>query len=206
MESIVVDASAYVGLAATIALTLNYMFGMMIGTAYRRAAYWKRLPERLKGIHIYNWHNRTAYIAIALVLIHPLLLLADRSTKFHFLDIIFPIHAPTQKLFVALGTVAMFAFLLVLLTSQKGIRKRLTFRNWKNIHLISYGTALLFIFHGLLIDPELKNRSVDILDGEKLVSVACLLLIISTTVFRVRYEITRRKANHKKMRIQYKSV
>lgn len=194
MESVILDATAFSGLAATIALTLNYVLGMMLGTAYKRSSYWKKLPGRLKQIPVYTWHNRIAYIAMALVLVHPLILLVDPSTKFHFIDIFFPINAPTQKLFVALGSVALFAFVLVVVTSQKGIRKRLTFRAWKNIHLVSYGTAVLFIFHGLLIDPELKARPVDILDGEKLVSVGCLVLLLAATFFRVRYELSKRRA------------
>src|SRR4051812_45404569 len=108
MKSIVLDVSAYLGLAATMALTLNYLFGMMIATAYRRSFFWKKLPGRFKTIHVYKWHNRTAYIALFLILVHPLVLLLDRSTKFTFIDIVFPLQAPTQKLVVALGTVAMF--------------------------------------------------------------------------------------------------
>ena len=193
MKWIILDISAYLGLAATIALTLNYVFGMMIATAYRRSFYWKKLPVRFKTIHVYKWHNRVAYIALFLVVVHPLVLLLDRSTKFNFMDIIFPVEAPTQKLVVGLGTIAMFAFILVVLTSQRAVRRRLTFRAWKNIHLISYGTALLFIIHGILIDPQLQDKPVDYFDGEKLVSVGCLVLLIGATVFRIRYELNKKR-------------
>jgi sulfoxide reductase heme-binding subunit YedZ len=151
------------------------------------------LPQQFKRISIYRWHNFTAYIALTLAIVHPLLLLFDPSTKFHFVDLFYLVNAPTQKLIVALGTVAFFAFLFVIITTQKAVRKRLGFRTWKNIHLISYGTALLFIFNGLLIDPELKDRSVDLLDGEKLISVFCLLLLLSATIFRVRFSLKNNK-------------
>lgn len=193
MESLFLQASAYAGIAATIALTLNYLFGMMVGTAYQRSSYWKKIPKNWRNINIYNWHNRTAYVALVLVVVHPLLLLFDPSTKFTFIDLIFPINAPTQRLFVALGTIAFFAILLVIITSQKAVKQRMTFRTWKNIHLISYGTALLFIVHGIVMDPQLKDRPVDLLDAEKIASEACLLLLIAATVYRVRYEISKRK-------------
>jgi hypothetical protein len=48
MESVLLDASAYFGLAATLALTLNFIFGMLIATAYRQSSYWKKLPQRFK--------------------------------------------------------------------------------------------------------------------------------------------------------------
>src|SRR6476469_6645475 len=161
MELSMLDISAFLGITATFVLTLNYLFGMMLGTAYKRSVYWKKLPQQIKKISIYKWHNRTAYIAIVLVMAHPLFLLLDNTTKFRLIDIFFPVAAPTQRLIVAMGTLAMFSFLLVIITSQKKIKKKFTFRTWKNIHLLSYVTALLFIAHGVLMDPELKNRPTD---------------------------------------------
>jgi DMSO/TMAO reductase YedYZ heme-binding membrane subunit len=81
----------------------------------------------------------------------------------------------------------MYALLLVIITTQKVVKKAVGFRTWKNIHLVSYGTALLFIFHGLLMDPELKNRPTDWLDAEKFVSELCLLVLVVASILRYRY-------------------
>lgn len=186
--------SNYLGLFATAVLTFNFLLGMMLGTGYRRHNFWQRLPDRIKNLNIYNLHNRTAYVALALVLLHPLLLLFDSATKFKFIDIIFPINAPHQKLFVAFGTIAMFAIITVIITTQKAIKNKMSFRTWKNIHLISYGTALLFIIHGIVIDPQLKDRPVEVFDAEKVLSELCLLILILATVFRIRYEIKIRRS------------
>jgi sulfoxide reductase heme-binding subunit YedZ len=51
----------------------------------------------------------------------------------------------------------------------------------------SYGTALLFVIHGILMDPELKDRPVDWLDGEKLLSEACGVVLLVATMIRWRY-------------------
>jgi DMSO/TMAO reductase YedYZ heme-binding membrane subunit len=61
------------------------------------------------------------------------------------------------------------------------------FRTWKNIHLISYGTALLFVVHGIVMDPDLKDRPVDWLDAEKLLSEICGIVLIAATIIRYRY-------------------
>ena len=187
--------SSYIGLIATGILTFNILFGMMLGTAYKKHNYWKRLPEGIKQINVYNLHNRTAYIALLLVLLHPILLLFDPATKFKFIDIIFPINAPHQKLFVALGTLSMFAIITVVITTQKVVKKKMSFRTWKNIHLISYGTAILFIIHGIVLDPQLKDRPLDLLDAEKLVSELCLIILIAASIIRYKYHINTKKKN-----------
>lgn len=160
--------SNYAGLIATGILTFNFLLGMMLGTAYKKHSYWKCLPSIIQQISINRLHNITAYIALSFVLIHPLLLLFDPATKFKFIDIIFPINAPYQKLFVAFGTLAMFAIITVIIPTQKEIKKKMSFRTWKNIHLISYGTAILFIIHGIAMNPQLKDMPIDFLDAEKI--------------------------------------
>lgn len=194
-DSIFLQLSADAGIIATLILTVNYLFGILISTSYQRATLYQKLPKALKSINVYNWHNWTAYIALSIVLLHPVLLLFDPATKFSFVDFVFPIHAPTQRLYVALGTISMFAIVLVILTTQKVVKNRLGFRTWKNIHLISYATGLLFIVHGIVMDPELKNRPVDFLDAEKVASEACFLILLATIHFRVHYEIKKRQSS-----------
>ncbi len=46
----------------------------------------------------------------------------------------------------------------------------MNYRACKNIHLVSYGTAILFLIHGMVLDPTLKDQPLDLLDAEKMVS------------------------------------
>ena len=188
------DLSSFTGLVATIVLTFNFLLGMLLSTNYKRQTYWKTLPKKIKNINLFDFHNWTAYIALFLVVLHPTLLLFDASTKFKLIDIIFPINAPTQKLFVAFGTLSMFAIITVIITTQKIVRDKMSFRTWKNIHLISYGTAMLFVIHGIIMDPLLKNRPIDIFDAEKLVSELCLIVLIGASFMRYKFHINSKKA------------
>jgi DMSO/TMAO reductase YedYZ heme-binding membrane subunit len=181
------DVSAAVGLCATGLLTINFLLGMMLSTAYKKNRLWKKLPEEIRRISIDDLHNWTAYIALLFVVLHPLLLLADKTSRFTLTDIFYPVNAPTQPYIVLLGSLSMLALVLVIITTQKTVKKKIGFRTWKNIHLVSYGTALLFIFHGLLMDPELKNRPTDWLDAEKFVSEFCLAVLLSAGIVRYRY-------------------
>lgn len=187
MDTSWLDISSTVGLIATGVLTFNLLLGMALSTAYKRSSLWKRMPVLVKRVSLDDLHNWTAYVALVLALTHPLLLLPDAGAKFTWLDIVFPVHAPHQATWVWLGTIALYALIVVIVTTQKVIKRRMSFRAWKNIHLISYGTALLFVIHGVVMDPELKDRPVDFFDAEKVLSEVCALVLIAATVARYRY-------------------
>jgi DMSO/TMAO reductase YedYZ heme-binding membrane subunit len=189
MDIKLLDISAVMGLCAMVTLTVNVLLGMLLSTAYKTHPLWKKLPAKLKNISILWLHNWTAYLALILVLAHPTFLVLDASTKFTFADVLFPANAPAQKWFVWLGTLAMYALVVVIITTQKVIKKKMSFRLWKNIHFISYGTAMLFIVHGLMMDPDLKNRPTDWLDGEKLLCELCFIILVAATVLRIQYQL-----------------
>jgi DMSO/TMAO reductase YedYZ heme-binding membrane subunit len=187
MENNWLDLSSTLGLIASCVLTFNFLLGILLSTAYRRSPLWKRLPEWVKKISLDAVHNWTAYVALVLALAHPILLLPDATLKYHVADILFPVNAPHQAFWTVLGALTLYALIVVIITTQKVIKNRLGFRAWKNIHLISYGTALLFVVHGIFMDPELKDRPVDWFDGEKMISELCGLALLVATVIRYRY-------------------
>ena len=191
-----VDISATLGLCAMVWLTLNLLLGMLISSGYKRSVVWKRLPIRIKNLNLVEIHNWTGYTALLLVISHPSLLLLDKTTKFHAADILFPALGPHQPFWATWGALAFYALILVVVTSYKPIKKRMNFRVWKNIHLISYGTAFVFLLHGLMMDPELKNRPVDWLDGEKVLCEICALILLSASIFRLNLFLKSRKLNN----------
>jgi predicted ferric reductase len=175
---------------------------MLLSTGYRTHSYWKKLPLRWQRLDIQWLHNWTAYLALLLVLLHPLFLLLDAGSKFTWIDIVYPLGAPHQPLFVSFGYLAMLALITVVITTQKAIRRRLSFRLWKNIHLISYGTAMLFVVHGLMMDPLLKDRPVDWLDGEKFLCEACCCVLLLASVVRWRYHVKKAQEKERKNLLQ----
>ena len=190
MEISWLDISSTMGLIAMLALTLNMILGILLSTGYKQKNYWKKLPVKLRKLTILSIHNWTAYIALFLASVHILFLLLDQSSKFTFRDIIYPINAPHQNIAVTLGVFSFYALIIVIITTQQQIKKRMSFRFWKNIHLVSYFTTLLFIIHGILMDHLLKDRPVDWLDGEKLLVEACAVLLIASTYLRIRYHLS----------------
>jgi sulfoxide reductase heme-binding subunit YedZ len=192
-ENAMLELSNYAGLASAVVLTINFFFGMLLATAYRANSYWKKLPQNIQRLDINDIHNYTAYIAWALIMLHVLLLLLDKALKFTFIDALFPLNAPNQNLVVAFGTISLYALTVVIITTQKIIKRKMSFRKWKNIHLIGYITAVLFVLHGIFMDPNLKNDQPDFFDGEKLLLECCGLLLIVASVLRYRYHIKKEK-------------
>jgi methionine sulfoxide reductase heme-binding subunit len=184
MNASVLEISSVLGLCALVILSVNFLLGLMLSTAYRRSVYWKKLPQKIQKLNLQQVHNWTAYVALALILFHPALLLFDKATKFFIADILIPFHSSYQTTWMALGVISFYSVVLVIITTQKAVKRRLGFRLWKNVHLISYVTALLVCVHSIFLDPELKNRNPDFFDGEKLLCEACFLIIIVSSIIR----------------------
>lgn len=193
-EDALLELSNYAGLTASVVLTVNFFLGMLLATAYRTNPYWKKLPAKLQRIDVNDIHNYTAYIAWTLVALHVIFLLVDKTSKFKFIDAIFPINAPTQSLLVAFGTLSLYALTIVIITTQKVIKRKMSFRAWKNIHLISYGTAILFVFHGVFMDQHLQNMKPDYFDGEKLLLEVCGIALLAASVWRFKYYLKKTRA------------
>ncbi len=186
METI--EISGVLGLIALVLLTLNILMGIMLSTAYKQSTYWKKLPDYIKSLKIIDVHNYTAYIALVIVLIHFMIIPLDPSSKFSFQHLLYPLNAPHQPVYVLLGLISFLAILLVIITSQKVIKKKLGNKTWRNIHVISYVTGLVFIIHGLVMDPLLKDRPIDFLDPEKLLVEACALILLAAFMGRYNYK------------------
>ncbi|HEV8273054.1 MAG TPA: ferric reductase-like transmembrane domain-containing protein [Chitinophagaceae bacterium] len=192
-EDAILELSNYAGLTAAVVLTINFFLGMLLATAYKVNPYWKKLPQRIQQLDVNDIHNYTAYIAWVLVLLHVLFLVLDKTSKFTFTDVLFPLNASSQSLIIAFGTVSLYAITVVIITTQKVIKRKMSFRAWKNIHLISYGTAILFVLHGIFMDPHLNNDQPDFFDGEKLLLECCGLLLIVASVLRYRYHLKKER-------------
>jgi sulfoxide reductase heme-binding subunit YedZ len=189
METI--EISGILGLTALVFLTLNILLGIMLSTAYKQSDYWKKLPGSVKDLRIVDMHNYTAYFALVLVFLHFIIIPLDPSSKFTFTHLLYPLTAPHQPVFVLLGVISFLALLLVMITTQKVIKKKIGTATWRNIHVISYATGLLFIVHGLVMDPLLKDRPIDFIDPEKLLVEACAILLIVAFVLRYKYKMTK---------------
>jgi predicted ferric reductase len=181
----VLDLSAYAGLFAVGTVTLNMLLGLLMAFRYS--------PHRSWPHHRFNYfrfHNWTGYIALALAILHPAILLFNKNPRFRFLDLVYPIYSPSQPLDNTIGAIAVYLLALVVVTSY--LRLRLGRHLWKSFHFSIYFAAAALFWHSLFTDPNLKNSPVAWFDGGKLFVESCLLLIASISLLRLRH--ARKKA------------
>jgi sulfoxide reductase heme-binding subunit YedZ len=187
LDITILDISAYVGLTAVGAVTLNMLLGTLMAFRYSPMRQW---PHR--RFNYFRLHNVSGYLALSLAILHPIVLLFDKSAKFRVLDLLYPVHSPSQPLENTIGAIALYVVTLVVVTSY--LRIRLGRRVWKSFHFTVYAAAAALFWHSLFTDPALKNSPVDWFDGGKLFVEACLLIIVMVGALRYRHAVTKAHA------------
>ncbi len=179
-----IDLTSYAGLLATGLLTLNLLLGLLLSTRYNPVASWphRRLP-------LYDVHNWTGYVALAVVLVHPVLLLFSATAKFGWLDIVLPFWAPEQPVINTIGAFAAYALIFVVVTSY--FRNRIGIRTWKAMHYTAYAVTVALFAHSILTNPNLNDEPIDYLDGGKVFVEACLLVAVAAIIWRVLHGVRR---------------
>jgi predicted ferric reductase len=187
MQITLLDISAYLGLVAVGALTINMLLGVMMAFNYSPVRNW---PHR--RFNYFRLHNWTGYIALFFVIVHPIVLLLNKKPKFRVIDLVYPVHSPQQPLENTIGAIALYIVALMVITSY--FRIQLGRRTWKAFHFAIYLGAVALFWHSLFTDPDLKGAPIDWLDGGKIFVESCALIILVTMLLRARH--SRAKVHH----------
>ena len=175
-----IDLSADVGLVAVGAVTLNLLLGLMMAFRYSPVRYWPH--HRFNYFRLHNW---SGYLVLSLSLLHPIILLFSSTARFRILDVIYPIHSPSQPFENTIGAIGLYLIAFVVVTSY--FRIQLGRHLWKSFHFVVYAGAVALFWHSILTDPNLKNSPVDWFDGEKVFIEVCALLILFSSLLRWRF-------------------
>ncbi len=98
------------------------------------------------------FHQFVSTVALVLLGVHIGGLLLDRFMPFHLLDVLLPMRTSFRPLAVGSGIVALYAMVIVLVTSwtRRWIRPKL----WRAIHLIATPAFTLALIHGVLTGTD----------------------------------------------------
>ena len=99
-------------------------------------------------------HNWLGGLALGFTLAHVVFALADRSGGLGLIDALVPRTGTTLQRGLAWGVVAMWAFVVTVVTSLARVRRRIARRWWHGIHLISVPAVVLAIVHGYAIGSD----------------------------------------------------
>ena len=123
-----VDPSSFAGLTAMVLFTLNLLLGLLVKTNSNPLRQW---PRRKLPVPLFKIHDWTAYLAVAVVVLHPTILLFSSTAGFKIGDILRPLYSPGQRTYNNLGALTFYTFALVVATSY--FRPRLGYRPWKKL-------------------------------------------------------------------------
>jgi len=172
----VLDLCSYLGLGAAGALTVNLLLGLLISLRYSPVRMW---PHR--HVNLFALHQWTAYLAVALTLTHPVVLLFQSTRVFRMVDLVWPLHSPLQPKLNTVGALALY--LVVLLVGSSLLRLQIGRPLWRRLHYAAFPMMVLVFIHSILTDPELKDGHPDLLDGGKVfLEIACVVSVVAVVV------------------------
>lgn len=133
--------SAYITLAITVIVGL-----------FRSLARVSRLRDSRALWLLDELHPYLAVLTAALVVIHLLSLIFDPLIPFSLLNLALPLDQPYRTLPVDLGVLALYALLVVWLSSW--LKRRITHARWRALHYTSFVAFALVTLHGVFTGTD----------------------------------------------------
>jgi predicted ferric reductase len=127
-------------LVAFILLWFSMGFGTLITNKLARL--WPGGPRA------FDLHEYFSLLGLGFALFHAMILLGDKYTNYNPFQILVPFAStPYRQFWVGLGQIGFYVWFLVTVTFY--LRKRITKNSWRTIHLLSYGSFILALVHGI---------------------------------------------------------
>jgi predicted ferric reductase len=143
-----VQALWYVTRAAGI---IAYLL-LWLATAWGIAVSSKIFEPMLQGTFTYDFHQFLSLFAIGFVVLHVVVLLADRYLPFSVSAILVPFVAPYRPVWVGIGVIGLYLTLLVTVTFY--IRQWIGMKTFRVIHVASFIAYAAAAVHGLMAGTD----------------------------------------------------
>ena len=142
----------------------------------------------LKG-RAFSWHQWGSISLGFTFLLHSLLsLTTTERTEITLLNILVPLTAAKETIWLGLGSIALYMLIFTIITSLT-VRKKHQ-KIWRYLHYGTYLALTLGLIHSLFISSNFKTDwKLDFLDAEKVVVELFALILIAAVAYRVRLKI-----------------
>jgi len=127
------------GLLAYVALSIDVIVGLLVST---RSA--DRFVPRGALVDVHGWLSP---LALAFVVAHGGVLLADSYASFDIIDLVVPFASSRWPVAVGVGVLAAYLALVVHLSF--GMRKRIGTATWRRLHYLSFVAFVLVTIHAI---------------------------------------------------------
>jgi methionine sulfoxide reductase heme-binding subunit len=139
-------ASRATGVVALLLLTGVMVLGMLVNRQ-------GRLPG-LPKFAVTGLHRNLSLLAVVFVAIHVLTAVADGYVNIPLTSAVVPFTSPYERLWLGLGAVSLDLMVAVIVTSL--LRRHLSRRTWRVVHLISYLSWPVAWAHSFFASTDLQ--------------------------------------------------
>ncbi|WP_090482700.1 ferric reductase-like transmembrane domain-containing protein [Nakamurella panacisegetis] len=161
-------ASRATGAVSLVLFTAVILLGISTARRHNRPAFPRSATLRL--------HRSVSVTAVVFLTVHIVTAIADGYVKLNYWDVFLPFTAAWDPLWVGLGSVAVDLLLAVLVSSA--VRRRLTVRTWRLVHLASYAMWPIALVHGFgIAGGDGRSTWMLALDVVCIAAVAGMLLV-----------------------------
>lgn len=157
------------GIVALVLLVLSVVWGVLLATRALRPI---DRPAWLLDLH--KWLGGTALVMTGL---HMLGLYLDGYIEFGFTELLVPGTSEYRPLAVAIGVLSFYVMVAVQATSY--LRRWLSKRVWRGIHVLSYGLVWTAAIHAGMAGTDTVNRAYQVL------AILLTMVAVTATVIRI---------------------
>lgn len=157
------------GIVAMVLLVSSLVWGVLLAT--------RVLKPHDRPAWLLDLHRWLGGMSIVMTGLHLFGLVMDDWIHFGLTDLFVPGASDFKPFAVALGVLSMYVLIAVQASSY--MRKRLSARVWRSVHVLSYGLVWLAAVHAGLAGTDTTNRVY------QAVAILLTLLAVAATVVRI---------------------
>jgi sulfoxide reductase heme-binding subunit YedZ len=135
------------GLVALMLLTTSVVLGL-VSVARLHSPRWPRFA-------LADLHRNLALLALAFGVVHVVTSVIDSFVPISVVDAFVPFAGSYRPVWLALGTIGADLMLAVLITSA--LRRRLGYKAWRSVHMLSYGAWGASVIHSIGIGSDARS-------------------------------------------------
>lgn len=155
------------GLTSYFLMWLSMVWGMAVSTKFFHPV--------VEGSHSYDFHEFLSLLGLGFVFLHVVVLMFDKFLAFNIFQILIPFIDTYRPLWVGIGIIGFYTFLLVTVTFY--LRKIIGMQAFRSIHMLSLLGYVGATLHGLFAGTD------SALAVTKLLYIGTSLVVVFLTVY-----------------------
>jgi len=116
------------------------------------------LPKNQMNARLQMFHQISGWFGFWFAVLHMALLFFDEYVGYTWTELIIPFASTHEKLWLGLGTTALWGLAVVLISSD--LLKILKRKWWKRIHFLTIPVYLFSLLHGLFLGTDTLSPSI----------------------------------------------